>query len=386
MDSRLSNLASSVLFFGLLMTQPTLSPARADITRAPAAPTTTHTVEIIAQRLEHPWGLQFLPDGAMLVTERPGRLRIVGRDGTLSKPVANMPAVVARDQGGLLDVALALDFATSGMLYLTFSERRDWLTNGTALYKARLVRTPEGGRLDEGRVIFRQQPAVAGGHHFGSRIVINADGSLFVSLGERYSMRTEAQNPANHMGKVVRLTADGAPFPGNPNLPGWDASVWSIGHRNIQGAALDPATGQLWTTEHGAMGGDELNHPEAGKNYGWPVITYGRDYNGAKIGIGTHKEGLEQPVYYWDPSIATSGLAFYTGTLFPAWKGNALAGGLAGMQIARLVLVEGRVVAEEILLADRGWRIRDVRMGPDGAVWALTDEPNGMILRIAPGK
>lgn len=380
MDNHWSHVASGIIFLGLLMTQP----ATADITRAPAAPSTAYSVEIIAQRLEHPWGLQFLPDGAMLVTERPGRLRIVARDGKLSKPVANVPAVVARDQGGLLDVALALDFATSGIIYLTFSERRDWLTNGTALYKARLVRTPEGGRLEDGRVIFRQQPAVGGGHHFGSRIVVNTDGSLFVSLGERYSMRAEAQNPANHMGKVVRLTADGAPFPGNPNLPGWDPSVWSIGHRNIQGAALDPATGRLWTTEHGAMGGDEFNHPEAGKNYGWPVITYGRDYNGSKIGIGTQKEGLEQPVYYWDPSIATSGLAFYSGTLFPAWKGNALAGGLAGMQIARLVLKDGRVVAEEVLLADRGWRIRDVRMGPDGAVWALTDEPNGMILRIAP--
>ena len=365
----------------------TALPAHAEITRAPPpAERTAYTVEIVARGLEHPWALQFLPKGSMLVTERPGRLRIVTREGVLSRPVAGVPAVVARDQGGLLDVALASDFASSGIIYLAFSERRQLLTNGTAVFKARLVLTADGGRLEDGRVIFRQLPDVASNHHFGSRIVVNADGSLFVTLGERYWKRDEAQNPANHLGKVVRITADGAPFPGNPNLPGWDPSVWSIGHRNIQGAALDPVTGRLWTTEHGAMGGDELNHPEAGRNYGWPIITYGRDYSGAKIGIGTERAGLEQPVYYWDPSIATSGLAFYTGNLFPAWKGNAFAGGLAGMQIARLVVKDGRVAAEEPLLADRGWRIRDVRMGPDGALWAVTDEPNGYIVRIAPPK
>jgi aldose sugar dehydrogenase len=368
---------------------PTLSSsALAGITKAPAPPAASaYTVEIIARKLEYPWGLQFLPDGRMLVTERPGRLRIVTREGIISKPIQGVPAVVARDQGGLLDIALAGDFAQSGTLYLTYSEPRDRGQNGTAVYKAHLALTPDGsGRLDDGQVIFRQLPAVASNHHFGSRIVVNQDASLFVSFGERYSKRDQAQNPANHLGKVVRIMSDGSPFTGNPNKSGWDPAVWSIGHRNIQGAALDPATGQLWTTEHGAMGGDELNHPEPGKNYGWPVITYGRDYNGDKIGIGTAKEGMEQPVYYWDPSIATSGLAYYTGDLFPSWKGNLFAGGLAGMHIARLIMEDGRVVAEEQLLADRGWRIRDVRTGPDGAIWALTDEPNGFIVRLSPPK
>jgi aldose sugar dehydrogenase len=381
--------SSFVRFLGmLLMTTTVPSHAFAGITKAPAPPEkSAYSVEIIAKKLEHPWGLQFLPDGRMLVTERPGRLRIVSKEGTLSKPVQGVPAVVARDQGGLLDVALAPDFAQSGTLFLSYSEPRQRAQNGTAVYKARLVLDPEGnGRLEDGRVIFRQLPAIASNHHFGSRIVVNQDGSLFVSFGERYSQRDQAQNPANHLGKVVRIMADGSPCKDNPNKPGWDPAVWSIGHRNIQGAALDPATGRLWTTEHGAMGGDELNHPEPGKNYGWPVITYGRDYNGDKIGVGTMKEGMEQPVYYWDPSIATSGLAFYSADLFPSWKGNLLAGGLAGMHVARLVLQDGRVVAEEQLLADRGWRIRDVRVGPDGAVWVLTDEPNGFLVRLAPAK
>ena len=364
---------------------PIAATARAEITKAPfSAGKSAYKVEIVAKGLEHPWGLQFLPDGRMLVTERPGRLRIVTRDGKVSAPIAGVPDVFARQQGGLLDVALAPDFASSNTIFLSFSERRDWFTNGTSVLRAKLVFKGHSGQLEGGTVIFRQLPSIDSAHHYGSRIVINADGSLFVTLGERYSQRDQAQNPANHMGKIVRILSDGTPFGGNPKLPGWAPEVWSIGHRNVQGAALDPATGQLWTTEHGAMGGDELNHPEAGKNYGWPIITYGRDYSGAKIGIGTAKEGLEQPVYYWDPSIATSGLAFYSGDLFPAWKGNAFAGGLAGAQVARLVIKDGRVVAEEKLLADRGWRIRDVRNGPDGALWVLTDEPNGMIVRLAP--
>jgi aldose sugar dehydrogenase len=362
------------------------SSGRAEITRAPkAADTSAYQVETVARGLEHPWGLQFLPDGRLLVTERPGRLRIVTRAGAISAPVAGVPAVHARQQGGLLDVALAPDFASSGTVYLAYAEPRGGSKNGTSVMRARLVLAEGGGgRLENATVIFRQMPAVEGAHHYGSRIVINGDGSLFVTLGERYTQREEAQNPANHIGKIVRIMPDGAPFAGNPRREGWAAEVWSIGHRNVQGAALDPLTGQLWTTEHGAMGGDELNQPQAGKNYGWPVITYGRDYSGAKIGIGTAKEGMEQPVYYWDPSIATSGLAFYTGALFPAWKGNAFAGGLAGMHVARLVLRDGRVIAEEQLLADLGFRIRDVRNGPDGALWVLTDEVNGMILRIAP--
>jgi aldose sugar dehydrogenase len=370
-----------------LMAAATSSPARAEMTKAPKpAQSSAYQVEIIAKGLEHPWGLQFLPDGRMLVTERLGRLRLVSTDGKLSAPVSGVPAVHARDQGGLLDVALAHDYATTGTIYLSFSEPRASFLNGTSVLRAKLVLDGDKARLDEVAVIFRQMPSISGGHHYGSRIVVNPDGSLFVSLGERYSQRDKAQNPGNHMGKVVRLNPDGTGHASTPKLPGWASEVWSIGHRNIQGAALHPITGQLWTTEHGAMGGDELNHPEAGKNYGWPVISYGRDYDGTKIGIGTAKDGMEQPVYYWDPSIATSGLAFYTGSLFPAWKGNAFAGGLAGAHIARLIVQDDKVVGEEKLLVDRGWRIRDVRDGPDGALWVLTDEPKGHLLRISPPK
>ncbi len=375
---------------GALLMASTPYSARAEITNAPADKPSKYSVEIVAKGLEHPWALQFLPDGRKLVTERPGRLRIVGLDGKLSAPITGVPKVVARDQGGLLDVALSPDFATTGTIFLSYSEPRDAMKNGTSIMRAKLVLTPlsgsdqvGAGSLADVQVIFRQLPAVASNHHFGSRIVINPDSSLFITLGERYSQRDLAQDPANHIGKIVRIMPDGTPFAGNPKRPGWAPEVWSIGHRNPQGAALDPTTGTLWTTEHGARGGDELNNPQAGKNYGWPIITYGRDYTGFKIGLGTQKDGMEQPVYYWDPSIATSGLAFYTGT-HSAWKNNAFAGGLAGTQIARLVMRDGQVVAQEPLLKDKGWRIRDVRMGPDNALYALTDETNGFLLRITP--
>lgn len=356
------------------------------ITKAPAASVTPVKVDIVARRLEHPWGLQFLPDGRMIVTERPGRVRIVTSDGKLSQPVAGVPSVVARQQGGLLDIALATDFATSGVIYLGYSEPREGGRNGTSVMRAKLELAPDGssGKLTDQTVIFRQQPSSTGGYHFGCRIVANADGSIFITLGDRYSLRDEAQNSANHLGKIVRIMGDGKPFAGNPKRDGWAPEVWSIGHRNLQGAALDES-GALWTTEHGAMGGDELNRPEAGKNYGWPIITHGRDYDGSKIGIGSQKAGLEQPVYFWNPSIATSGLAVYTGSAFAGWKGNILTGGLAGAHVARLVMKDGAVVEEEKLLADKGWRIRDVRQGPDGAVYVLTDEPNGSIVRLTPG-
>jgi glucose/arabinose dehydrogenase len=321
----------------------------------------------------------------MLVTERPGRIRIVGKDGKLSAALGGVPKVVAEGQGGLLDVALSPDFATSGVIFFSYSEPRNDGKNGTSVARAKLVLADGGDRLEDVTVIFRQEPAWKSNYHFGSRIVFDRDGAVFVTLGERNYARAEAQNPANHIGKVVHITPDGAPAPGNPKLAGWDPKVWSIGHRNIQGAALNPVTGKLWTVEHGARGGDELNHPEAGKNYGWPIITYGRDYSGLKIGDGTAKDGMEQPVYYWDPSIAVSGLAFYTGDLFPDWKGNVFVGGLNGAQLERLVLKEEKVVAHEKLLGEREERIRDVRQGPDGAVWLLTDEEDGKILRITPG-
>jgi glucose/arabinose dehydrogenase len=358
--------------------------AAAEQTNAPAAKASSVTVETFAKGLEHPWGLQFLPDGRLLVTERPGRMRLVDKDGKLSEPLAGVPKVVAEGQGGLLDVALAPDFASSGQIFFSYAEPRKGGKNGTSVARAKLVLEGGNGRLEDVAVIFRQEPAWKSNYHFGSRIVFDGEGSFFVTMGERNYARAEAQNPSNHLGKVIHITSDGAPAAGNPKREGWDPKVWSIGHRNIQGAALNPATGKLWTVEHGARGGDELNHPEAGKNYGWPIITYGRDYSGLKIGEGTAKEGMEQPVYYWDPSIAVSGLAFYTGDLFPDWKGNVFVGGLNGAQLERLVLEDEKVVAHEKLLGDLGERIRDVRQGPDGALWVLTDSEEGRVLRLVP--
>jgi glucose/arabinose dehydrogenase len=361
-------------------------PALAEQTNAPAPATASKIkVETVAEGLVNPWGLQFLPDGRALITEKPGTLRIVAKDGTKSEPIAGPPKVANIDQGGLLDVRLAPDFATSGLIYLSYAEQRDGNKNGTSVARAKLVLEGSGGKLEDVQVIFRQEPAYASGYHFGSRIVIAADGTLFVTLGERNFLRDEAQNPANHIGKIVHINADGTPAANNPKLPGWAPEVWSIGHRNLQGAAVDPASGELWTVEHGAKGGDELNKPQAGKNYGWPVITYGVDYSGAKIGEGKAKEGMEQAVYYWVPSIATSGLAFYTGDLFPDWKGNLFVGGLRGTQVQRLVMKDGAVTAAEILLQDQGDRIRDVRQGPDGALWLLTDDEDGKLLRLSPG-
>jgi glucose/arabinose dehydrogenase len=362
-----------------------LDRACAEITRAPQVRTVTPLkVETVARGLSHPWGLQFLGPDRVLVTERRGNVRVVSLQGRISKPLAGVPKVFAEGQGGLLDVALAPDFSTSRRVYFSYAEPRDGRRNGTTLARARLIETEDGGRLDEVEVIFRQEPAYASPNHFGSRIVFADDGSLFLTLGDRYFARDEAQNPGNHLGKLVRLLPDGTAYSGNPRLPGWREEIWSIGHRNVQGAALHPVTRKLWTIEHGARGGDEINIPQAGRNYGWPVITYGRDYSGAKIGIGTEKAGLEQPVYYWDPSIAPSGVAFYTGDLVPEWKGNLFVGALAGQALHRLVLEGEKVVGEEVLLADQGKRIRDVRQGPEGALYLLTDDADGEVLRVGP--
>lgn len=334
----------------------------------------------VARGLEHPWGLAFLPDGRMLVTERPGRLRIVARDGTLSEPLTGVPPVYARGQGGLLDVALSPGFDQDRLVYLSFAEPSE-SGAGTAVVRGRL-----GERGLEGtQVIWRQQPKVEGANHWGSRLVFRPDGTLFVTLGERYTYRDQAQDLSVTLGKVVRINADGSipldnPFVGRPDAR---PEIWSYGHRNVQAAALD-ARGQLWTVEHGARGGDELNHPEPGKNYGWPVITYGVDYSGARIGIGTAKPGMEQPVYYWDPVIAPSGATFYTGSAFPDWRGDLLVGSLTPGLLVRLRLENGRVVLEERYLAELRERIRDVRQGPDGAVYLLTDNSQGRILRVGP--
>jgi glucose/arabinose dehydrogenase len=329
--------------------------------------------------------MAFLPDGRVVVTERPGRMRLIATDGKVSAPLRGVPAVAAGGQGGLLDVALSPDFAVSKQIFFSYAEPRQTGGSATSVARARLELEGDGGRLDDVKVIFRQQPATLGSMHFGSRLAFARDGNLFVALGERFQ-RDKAQDLGTHYGKVVRIRPDGSVPPDNPfvNKRGAWPEIWSYGHRNVQAAAIHPATGRLWTVEHGARGGDEVNIPLAGRNYGWPVITYGRDYSGLKIGEGTAKAGMEQPVYYWDPSIAPSGMAFYTGSLFPGWKGNLFVGALRGQALHRLVLDGERVVGEEALLRDLGERIRDVRSGPDGALWLLTDNPAGRVLRVVP--
>jgi aldose sugar dehydrogenase len=337
------------------------------------------TIETVARGLENPWALAFLPDGRMLVTERPGRVRLVAADGALSPPLSGLPPIAARGQGGLLDIALDPDFAASRQVFITYAEpRADGA--GTAVARLRLNEAATG--FEQTTVIFRQQPSYTGGNHFGSRIAFDRQGAMFVALGDRFDLRDQAQNPANTLGKVVRINRDGSAPAGNPSRQGWAPTIWSIGHRNVQGAALHPQTGKLWTAEHGARGGDEINVPEAGKNYGWPVITYGRDYSGARIGEGTQKPGLEQPAFYWDPSIAPSGMAFYTGDRYPEWKGNAFVGALAGRLVSRLTLDGEKVVSEERLFGGLNRRIRDVRQGPDGYLYLVTDSTDGEILRV----
>lgn len=335
-------------------------------------------VTTVATGLEHPWGLAFLPDGRMLVTERPGRLRIVGADGTLPAPVKGIPEVYETGQGGLLDVALDPRFADNRLVYLSYSEP-DGNVAGTAVARGKFT----GDCLEEVEVIFRQQPKVSGPNHWGSRLVFAPDGTLFITLGERYQ-RDRSQNLDEHLGKLVRINPDGSVPKDNPFVgrDGVRPEIFSFGHRNMQGAALHPRTQRLWIVDHGARGGDEINIPEPGKNYGWPIITFGRDYSGQKIGEGTSKPGLELPIYYWDPSIAPSGMTFYTGDRFPAWQGDLFVGALAGQLLTRLELEGTRVVHEERLLKELGERIRDVRQGPDGLLYLLTDASDGRVLRI----
>ena len=337
-------------------------------------------VATVATGLEHPWGLAFLPDGRMLVTERPGRLRIVGADGTLSAPVKGVPQVYETGQGGLLDVALDPRFADSRLVYLAYSEP-DGNVAGTAVARGKFTED----RLEEVEVIFRQQPKVSGPNHWGSRMVFAPDGKLFVTLGERYE-RDRSQSLDEHLGKLVRINPDGSVPKDNPFVgrDGVRPEIFSLVHRNVQGAALHPRTQRLWIVDHGARGGDEINIPEPGKNYGWPIVTFGRDYSGVKIGEGTSKPGLELPIYYWDPSIAPSGMAFYTGDRFPAWQGDLFVGALAGQLLTRLELDGTRVVHEERLLKELGDRIRDVRQGPDGLLYLVTDASDGRVLRIEP--
>jgi glucose/arabinose dehydrogenase len=349
------------------------------------------TPQVVARGLQNPWGLAFLPDGEFLVTERAGRLRIVAANGTLSTPVQGLPEIDDGGQGGLLDVVLDSAFTTNRTLYFCFSEAGPG-GNSTALARAQLARNPD--RLENLRVLFSQRPKVASTAHFGCRIVESrtdgkADGKLFMTLGERYSRRDDAQTLDNHHGKVIRINKDGTVPADNPLVKRSGAlpEIWSWGHRNPQGATLSP-DGTLWTHEHGPQGGDEINLPKPGRNYGWPVVTFGENYGGGKIGEGSSKPGMEPPLYYWVPSIAPSGMAFVTSERYGKdWVGNLMVGSLKFGYLNRIELAQpfqGKVVRESKLLTELNARIRDVRQGPDGLLYVLTDQSNGQLLRLLP--
>jgi len=335
----------------------------------------------VVEGLEQPWSLAFLPDGRMLITEKAGRLRVV-RDGKLdAKPISGMPQVTVHGQGGLHDVVPHPRFAENGLIYLAYAARGDGGV-GTELARGRLA----GDRLENVQVIFRQSPKGSAGQHFGGRIVFDRAGFVYLTLGDR-GERDRAQRPDDHAGSVIRLHDDGRVPQDNPFVgkPGWKPEKYTLGNRNMQGAALHPQTGQLWTHEHGPQGGDEVNVIRAGTNYGWPVITYGVNYGiGTRIGEGKEKPGMAQPLHYWVPSIAPSGMAFYTGDKFPSWKGNLFVGALRDRMLVRLVLNGEKVVKEERLLQGALGRVRDVRVGPDGFLYLLTDDSNGILARLEP--
>jgi glucose/arabinose dehydrogenase len=335
----------------------------------------------VVRGLANPWALAFLPDGRMLVTEKAGRLRIAGPDGRLSAPLAGLPEVAATGQCGLLDVAVDPGFAENQRIWWTFAEPGEG-GNGTALARGRLA----GDRLTEVQTVFRQIPKVSSQHHCGSRIVFDRQGHVFVGLGDRFSRKDDAQRPANHLGKVVRVDADGKAPADNPFLAtaGARPEIWSLGHRNIQGAALHPVTGELWASEHGPQGGDEVNIVRGGRNYGWPLVTYGRNYGlGTKIGEEGPRSGYEQPLRHWVPtSIAPSGMAFLTSERYPGWQGSLFIGALRGQALLRLTLEGDRITGEERLLTSLNARIRDVRQGPDGWLYVVTDGADGAVLRL----
>lgn len=362
-------------------------PAFAGQTRACAAPASAPVAVDVIARLERPWAVEPLPDGALLVTERPGRMRVVSAEGRVGEPLAGLPKVDARGQGGLLDVALSPAFERDRTVFWSYAEPRDG-GNGTSV--ARGVLSADRTRLEQVRVILRTLPAYDGDKHFGSRLVFGPDGMLYVTLGDRSDRvtRPQAQDPKSHLGKILRIQPDGGVPADNPAIApaGARQEIWSWGHRNVQAAAFD-ARGRLWVAEMGTQGGDELNLIQKGRNYGWPLIAYGEEYSGRPIGDGlTAREGLEQPVYYWDPVIAPSGAQWYDGDAFPAWRGNLFVGGLRGRALVRLVIENDRVVGEERLLSDRGERIRDVRQGRDGALYLVTDASDGQLWRIRPAR
>ena len=360
--------------------QPAAAPAASQA--APVASSELQ-VEVIASGLEHPWAVALLPDGRFLVTERPGRLRVIGTDGSVSAPLAGTPQVFAKGQGGLLDVVLDPDFGSNRRIWLSYAEPGDGDTAGTAVATATLG----DGALSDLRVIYRQLPKVEGGQHFGSRIAFDGKGHVFISQGDR-NQRPMAQDLDVLQGKLVRLNLDGSIPADNPhaNAPGVRKAIWSHGHRNMQGMATDPRTGTVWQSEHGPRGGDELNLPQAGKNYGWPIITHGINYSGLRIpeAEGSAKPGMESPHHVWEKSPALSGMAFLVGHPQSAWNDSLLLGALVQRSLIRLSLDGDRIVAEERLLEDLGKRIRDVRVGPNGNVYVLTDEGDGQLLRLVP--
>ena len=344
-------------------------------------------VTVVTEGLDHPWAIAFLPDGDMLVTERPGNLRVVKADGSKSEPISGTPAVDARGQGGLLDVALDPDFGSNRLVYLSFAEAGEG-GNSTAVARGRL--SEDRTALENVEVIFSQQPKVDSTAHFGSRLVFDNEGHLFVTMGERSDrqFRDHAQDLTTHLGTIARINPDGSVPDDNPFVGRNDAlpEIYAYGIRNSQAAALHSETGVLWEIEHGPRGGDELNIIRPGANYGWPVVTFGREYYGPRIGEGTSAPGMEDPIYQWTPVIAPSGMIFYGGDAFPQWQGNLFVGGLASTALVRLELDGEKVAHEERLLEDLDFRMRDVAEGPDGAIYVATDEDNGMILRIAPAE
>ena len=371
---------------------PQQKPAFAGQTEAPLQNSNVAVdVVTVAEGLVNPWGMTFLPDGRMLVTEKPGRLRIVGADGKLSEPVAGLPMVMARGQGGLLDVTLDPAYAKNNLIYWSYSEPQVDGTNNTAVARGRLI-DGAAPKVENVQVIYRQVPSFPSNLHFGSRLVWRRDGTLFVTQGDRSDVpgRMQSQKMDSGLGKIVRINADGSIPKDNPFVgkEGVRPEIWSFGHRNVQAATLHPGTGELWEVEHGTNGGDEFNIAEKGKDYGWPTIAYGMEYRGGAITEGIQqKAGMEQPKYYWDPNIAPSGMIIYTGSLFPAWKGDALIGGLRGQALVRLdVDDKGKVSGEERLLTSLKERIRDVEQGADGSIYVLTDNQKGRVLKVTPKK
>jgi aldose sugar dehydrogenase len=374
---------------------PEQKPALAGQTDAPEEKlNVAFDVVTVVEGLQNPWSVAFLPGGKMLITERPGRLRVLGTDGKLSAPVTGLPAVFARGQGGLLDVTLDPAFAKNNLIYWSFSEPRENNENNTAVARGKFVDDPVAPRVDDVQVIYHQTPSMNSPLHFGSRLVFARDGTLFVTQGDRSIIpcRMQAQQMDSGLGKLVRINADGTIPKDNPffGIPTARPEIWSRGHRNIQAAALNPATGELWEIEHGTRGGDEINIARKGKDYGWPTIAYGIEYQGGPINGGIQQQaGMEQPIYYWDPIIGPSGMTFYTGSLFPQWKGNLFVGGHGSRDLVRLTLDGEKITGEERLLKDlqpKPEAIRDVRTGPDGALYILTDSAAGRLLKLVPKK